>query len=121
MMLIRGAKTIYIEVYMGIMELRCRHEKYIGKAFQCPPIKLTKNETNILNHGTFNDTINNYSNIDDQLIEFQKYDIFENKIVSELVYQSLTGTNVPMTGIVYHFFKDKCNIGENIEQTQPHL
>jgi len=106
-------KPMFINIHNGIMEIVCRHFDCIGKTFPCPPIRLTKNEMNIMNCGTVNVTINNYSNPDDQLIEFQKYDIFENETVNELVYKSLTGTHTSMADIVYYYFKEKYNVGED--------
>lgn len=107
-------KPNFVEVYNGSMEIRCIHRDCMGKTFPCPPIRLTKNEMNIMNYGTVNVTINNnYSNSDEQLIEFQKYDIFENETVNELVYKSLTGVHTSMADIVYYYFKDKYTVGED--------
>lgn len=107
-------KTMFVEVHNGIMEIRCTHLDCIGKTFPCPPIRLTKNEMNIMNYGTVNVTINNnYSNNDEQLIEFQKYEIFENETVNELVYKSLTGAHMPMANIIYYYYNEKYNVGED--------
>ena len=106
-------KTMFIEVRDGTMEMRCTHLDCIGKIYPCPSIRLTRNEMNIMNHGTINVTINNYSNQDDQLVEFQKYDIFENDTVNELVYNSLIGADSSFGEIIYYYFKDKYNFGED--------
>jgi P4 family phage/plasmid primase-like protien len=113
----RGSNSMYVEVRDGVMELRCRHEKCTGKVSPCPPIRLTRNEMNIMNHGTINVTINNYTSPDEQLIEFQKYDIFENEIVNELVYKSLNGNGTQIhtsfADIIYYYYKDLHNVGED--------
>lgn len=107
-------KTMFVEVHNGVMELRCRHEDCTGKAFPCPPIKLTKNEMNLLNYGTINVTINNnYGSADEQLIEFQKYDIFENETVNELVYNSLNGAHTSMADLIYYYYKNEHTVGED--------
>lgn len=106
-------KPMFVNVHNGLMEIQCRHLDCLGKTCPFPAIKLTKNEMNIMHYGTMNVTINNYSGSDEQLVEFQKYDIFENETVNELVYNSLTGTHSEMADIIYYYFKDKYNIGEN--------
>jgi P4 family phage/plasmid primase-like protien len=102
--------SMYIEKMEGKLIIKCKHIDCFGKTYPCEHVHLTKNEMNIMNNGTI--IINNY-NIDDQLIEFQKYEIFENEEINTLIFKSLTGTNSPMADVIYYYYKNDYNIGEN--------
>jgi P4 family phage/plasmid primase-like protien len=108
-------KPMFVEITNDIMEIRCRHDDCIGKTCPYPSIRLTKNEINYC--GVVNLTINNYnSTTDELLIEFQKYDIFENNDVNELVYKSLKENNdATFADIIYYYYKDKYTCGEDDE------
>lgn len=105
--------TMLVEVNeYEIMEIRCYHVDCMGKSFPNPSIKLTRNEMNIMGYGTANITMG-CPGTDNQHIEVQRYDIFENDTVNELVNKSLTGCHSEIANIVYYYFKDKYNVGEN--------
>jgi P4 family phage/plasmid primase-like protien len=102
---------MYIEMIPHNVVIKCRHNDCFGKTYPCEHVQLTKNEMNIMmNNGTI--IINNNYNAE-ELIEFQKYEIFEDDEVNALVFESLSGTDASMADIIYYYFKDKYNFGED--------
>jgi P4 family phage/plasmid primase-like protien len=108
----QGEHTMYVEMIKDLMAIRCTHRECFGKVYPCEHIQLTQNETNIIFNGKFNVTINNYGDSDD-LIEIQKFEIFNDSTIDELVYNSLTGEDAAMADILYFFFKNDYNFGED--------
>jgi P4 family phage/plasmid primase-like protien len=101
--------SMYIEVALGHMALRCKHPECYGK-IHCGYIPLTKQEMSFI----FNGDINiNITQKDDELVEFQKIEIYEDKILNELIYNGLNGEAYPQAKIIFYYNKDNFNYGED--------
>ena len=72
-------------------------------------LQLTKNEMNI----AFNINVTNNNNPDTELIEFQQLDIYDNPILNELVYNSLTEGITKLAEIIYYYYPTIYNISED--------
>lgn len=107
-------KPMFVDIHNGIMEIKCRHMECLGKTCPYPSIKLTKNEMNVIHHGTMNVTINNYNGGESNaLMEFPRFDIFDDVIINNLIFNSLNGSHATMADIIYYYFKDKYTYGED--------
>jgi P4 family phage/plasmid primase-like protien len=105
--------SMYIEVTSGYMTAKCKHPECYGK-IHCGHKLLTKQETNfIFNGNVFNININNSK--DDDLVEFQKINLFEDEDLNELVYNGLNGKSSQLAEIIYFYYYKKYNYGENNE------
>lgn len=105
---------LYVEIHNEIMEIRCMHRNCIGKTCPYPSIRLTKNEMNLINHGTVNVTINNYNSIEsNELMEFPRFDIFEDDHINNLIFNSLNGSHATMADIIYYYYRNIYVYGEN--------
>jgi P4 family phage/plasmid primase-like protien len=114
--LIKGEKhkdmenSMYLDLTDRCMSIKCKHAECFGKIHPCQHILLNKNEMNI----AFNGDIHiNMGKDEDELVEFQKIDLYEDEKLNELVYNSLNGESYPMAKIVYHYFPLKFNYGED--------
>ncbi len=107
--------SMYIDIYDNKMDIKCRHETCLSKTFPFPAIKLSKQESKIVNYNTLNLTVNNYNNYNDNedLIEFDKFDIYDDEQINELVYNSLNGTDGSFADILYYLYKNDYNYGED--------
>ena len=103
-------KSMYVEVLDKFMTIKCRHPECFGKTYPCNHILMNKNEMNIAFNG---DITININNTDDELIEFQKIDIFEDENLNEMVYNSLNGEHAQLAEIIYYYYKDNYNYGED--------
>jgi P4 family phage/plasmid primase-like protien len=104
-------KSMYIDVLDKFMTIRCRHEECFGKTYPCQHILMNKNETNIAFNGIITININNGQ--DDELVEFQKINLFEDEELNELVFNSLNGEAYTFAEIIYYFYKKIFNYGED--------
>jgi P4 family phage/plasmid primase-like protien len=106
-------RSMYIDIYNNQMDIKCRHLDCVSKSYPCPSVQLNRSETNLVNYG--NVTINNYNDNREpnDLIDLQKFAIFENSKIDELVYNSLTNEDATMSDILYYFFSNKYNYGED--------
>jgi hypothetical protein len=102
--------SMYVEILDKYMTIKCRHPECFGHTYPCNHILMNKNETNIAFHGDVNITINQNS---DDLVEFQKIDIYEDNELNELVFNSLNGGATQFAEIIYYFYKDVFNYGED--------
>jgi hypothetical protein len=66
---------MYVEMISNCLAIKCRHPECFGQIYPCEHIQLTKQETNLIFNGDINININSK---DDELVEFQKIDLFEN-------------------------------------------
>ena len=106
-------KSLYVDIYNNCMDIKCRHLECVSKIYPCPSIKLNKRERDMVNYGTINVNItNNYADNED-LIEFEKFEIYEDEKVNELVYNSLNSTDSSFAEILYYFYKEDYNYGED--------
>jgi len=103
--------SMYLEITDKLATVKCRHPECFGKIL-CNHVQLTKQEVNIVFNG--NVTININNNNDDDLVEFQQINIYEDKELNKLVYDSLTvGEACNFAEIIYRKYKDVYNYGEN--------
>jgi P4 family phage/plasmid primase-like protien len=104
--------SMYIEITSGYMTAKCKHPECYGKTY-CGHKQLSKQETNYI----FNNVVNiiNVGGKDDELVEFQKVDLFEDVELNELVYNGLNGKSSELAEILFYYYKDKYNYGENNE------
>jgi P4 family phage/plasmid primase-like protien len=115
--LIKGANhmdlpdSMYVEMVDKFMTIKCRHADCFGKVYPCQHVQLSKNEMNVAFHGDVNITINN--GMDNELVEFQKIEIFEDPEVNELVFNSLNGKPYQLAEIIYYFYENDFNYGED--------
>ncbi len=105
--------SLYIDIHNNTMDIKCRHEECYAKTYPFPSIKLNRQENNIVNYNVLNLTVNNNYNDNEDLIEFDKFDIFEDDKMNELMYNSLNGADGSFAIILYHLFSDKYNFGED--------
>jgi P4 family phage/plasmid primase-like protien len=102
--------SMYVEILDKFMTIKCGHPECLGKIYPCQHILMTKNDMNII---YYNVTINNNNNKDDDLVEFQQIDIYEDQKLNGLVYNSLNGEPSQLAEIIYYFYSDKYNYGED--------
>ena len=105
--------SCYIDINENKIDIKCRHMGCFAKTFPCPSIKLNKKESQIVNYNTLNLTVNNNYADNEDLIEFEKFDIYEDEQINELVYNSLNGTDGSFVDILYYLYKDSYNYGED--------
>jgi P4 family phage/plasmid primase-like protien len=103
--------SMYIEMINGCIGVKCKHTECFGKVYPMQHIQLTKQEMNFAFNGDVNITINN--GIDNELVEFQKIDIYEDKKLNELVFNSLNGEPSQMADLIYYFYSDSFIYGED--------
>ena len=102
--------SMYIDMVDKFMTIRCRHTECFGKTYPCQHILMTKNEMNIAFHG---DVTININNNDDELVEFQQFEIYDDPKINELVYNSLNGKPSQFAEIIYHFYENEFMYGED--------
>ncbi|ATZ80273.1 D5 family helicase-primase [Bodo saltans virus] len=109
-----GKPTNYIEVTKDSVSLKCSHLECFGK-LHCNHMCMTKQETNMVFNGNVYNIVNihNACNTDDELIEFQKIDLFDDEKLNELVYRSLNGKPVPFAEIIFYLYPDKYMFAED--------
>ncbi len=106
-------KSLYVDIHDGCIDIKCRHFDCISKIHPCPSFKLNKKERNIVNYNTLNLTVNNNYNDNEDLIEFDKFDIYDDEQVNELVYNSLNGTDGSFADMLFYLYKSDYNYGED--------
>jgi P4 family phage/plasmid primase-like protien len=107
-------KSMYIEMIKDLVTIKCKHAECFGKVYPCQHIQLTKQEMNVVNIAFNGNVIININNEqDDDLIEFQYYDIFEDEKLNKLIYNSLTGTHGYFAEIVYYLYENDFIYGED--------
>jgi P4 family phage/plasmid primase-like protien len=112
-----GSKsTNFVEATHNFISIKCNHRECHGKMY-CEHFCMTPKETQMIFQ---NNNINNVLNVningnkdDDDLIEFQKIDLFEDSKLNELVFRSLNGKPVPFAEIIYYLYPDKYMFTEN--------
>jgi P4 family phage/plasmid primase-like protien len=104
-------QTMYVEVIDKFMTIKCRHPECFGKTYPCNHILMTKNEMNIAFNGDITININN--NQDDELVEFQQIDIYEDPKVNELVFNGLNGKPYQFAELIYYYYENMFNYGED--------
>jgi hypothetical protein len=101
--------SMYVEIFDTYLTIKCRHTECFGKIYPCNHISMNKNETNIV----FNGDININQGKDPELIEFQQINIYENKELNELVFNGLNGKPAQLAKIIYYFYNDIYNLGDD--------
>jgi hypothetical protein len=110
-----GRPSMYIEKIYDKMIMKCKHADCFGKTYPCKHVHLTKYEMNVMNNGTI--IINNYNAEEsNNLMEMPKFEIFEDTVLNDLVYRSLSGVNGHMADIIYYLYKDVYNVGEDAKE-----
>ena len=104
--------SMYIDIIDKFMTIKCRHSECFGKTYPCQHILMNKNEVNIAFNGDVTININN-NNGDDELVEFQQINIYEDEKLNELIYNSLNGETSQLAKIIYYFYKNEYNFGED--------
>jgi P4 family phage/plasmid primase-like protien len=104
-------QSMYVEVIDKFMTIKCQHPECFGKTYPCNHILMNKNEMNIAFHGDVNITINQGK--DDELVEFQKIDIYEDDQLNELVFNGLSSESSQLADLMYYFYGDCFNYGED--------
>ena len=103
--------SMYVETLHNYMTIKCKHPECFGKIYPCNHVLLSKNEMNVVFNGDINITINN----DDELVEFQKLDIYENEQVNNLVFNGLNGKSSSFAKIIHYYYENNYNFGEDDE------
>lgn len=103
----------YIDISSGKMDIKCKHSDCYSKKYPTPSIKLTKNELNIMDCSIVRENVTNKLGDNDDIIEFDKFDIFETEELNDIMYKSLSGNDSSLSDIIYHFFKNSYNYGED--------
>lgn len=107
--LIKGSKhddmpqSMYLEMFKDYITVRCQHPECFGKMHPCKHIQLTKNEMNMTYIGQQYILANER---DDEIIDFEKTDVFEDDILNNLVFNSLYGESSLLAEIVYYYYKN---------------
>ncbi|ATZ80785.1 D5 family helicase-primase [Bodo saltans virus] len=101
----------YIEITKNCISLKCNHLECFGKLY-CNHMNMTKQETNLVFNGNvYNININNNSN--DELIEFQKINLFDDEKLNELVYEGLNGKEIELAAVFYYNNENNYIYGED--------
>ncbi|ATZ80427.1 D5 family helicase-primase [Bodo saltans virus] len=103
--------SMYIERFGDHMCVKCKHLDCWGKVYPNEHIHLTKQEMNVLNYNVTN--ITNYFDKDDDLVDFNAIDIYENETINNLIYNGLNGKAYTSAEIIYYYYRDIFNYGEN--------
>jgi P4 family phage/plasmid primase-like protien len=104
--------SMHLNIVDKFMTIICRHPECFGKCYPCNHVTtLTKNEMVIANNENVNIYINQKE--DDDLVEFQQIDIYEDKNLNKLVYDSLNGESYPFAKIVYYFYENMFRYSED--------
>jgi P4 family phage/plasmid primase-like protien len=103
------SNSMYIEIAADKMTLRCKHPECFGRSY-CGHLQLTKQEMNIAFNG---DITINMGNKEDELVEFQKINLFEDDELNELVYNGLNGKSTEFAEIIFYYYKNMYNYGED--------
>ena len=106
-------KSLYVDIYNNCMDIKCRHLECVSKIYPCPSIKLNKRERDLVNYGTINVTINNNYADNEDIIEFDKFEIYDDEKVNELVYNSLNSTDLSFAEMLHYFYEKEYNFGED--------
>ncbi len=107
-------KSLYIDIHNGCMDIKCRHRECFSKLYPYSTIKLNKKERDMVNYGTINVNITNNNYVDNEdLIEFEKFDIFDDSKINELVYNSLNSTDLSFAEMLHYFYEQEYNFGED--------
>lgn len=104
--------SCYVDIVENRVDIKCMHMDCFAKSFPCPSFRLNKQESQIINYNTLNVTVNNYTDNDD-LIEFDKFNIFDDEKVNELMYNSLNGADDSFADILFYLYKNNYNYGED--------
>jgi P4 family phage/plasmid primase-like protien len=105
--------SMYVDIIDKFMTIKCRYEECFGKTYPCQHILMNKNEMNVAFNGSVTININNSQ--DDELVEFQKINLFEDEELNELVYNSLQGEPSKLAEIIYYYYEDTFIYGEDEE------
>jgi P4 family phage/plasmid primase-like protien len=103
--------SMYVDIIDKFMTIKCRYEECFGKTYPCQHILMNKNEMNIAFNGAVTININN--NQDDELVEFQKINLFEDEELNVLVYKGMNGKSTPYAEILYYLNKSNYVYAEN--------
>jgi P4 family phage/plasmid primase-like protien len=103
------ANSMYLRILDKYMTVKCRHPECYGKSY-CNHT-LTRNEMNVI--GTVNININ--EQFDEDLVDFQKINLFDDEELNELVFNGLNGKPYPQAKIIYYYYKKDFNFGEDDE------
>ncbi len=104
--------SMYVEMIDNYVCIKCKHNECFGKIYPCEHIQLTKNEMNMINiQGNINITINNKDI--EEIAEFNQIDLYDDKDINTLVFNSLNGEASSLAEIIYHCHKDTHMYGED--------
>lgn len=103
--------SMYIEIVSDKIAMKCKHPECYGQTY-CGRMQLTKQEMNIVFNGDINININTKD--DNELVEFQKINLFDEEL-NELVYNGLNGKSSQFAEIIFYYYKNKYNYGEDNE------
>ena len=101
--------SMYVEMLDRFITIKCRHNECFGKTYPCQHVLMNKNEMNLAFNGDVTINIGN----NDELVEFQKIDIYEDEQLNEIVFNSLNGKSYSLAKIIYYFYKDTYNYAED--------
>jgi hypothetical protein len=102
-----GTPTMYVEKTHDRIIIKCKHPTCFGKTYPCEHILLSKTEMNIMNNGIMNLTINNYGlGESNEIMKFPRFNMFEDEVINELIFNSLNGGHATLADIIYYYFKD---------------
>ena len=103
---------MYIEMLKDFVSIRCKHPECFGKIYPCEHIQLSKKEMNIIFNGDIQINIGG-NNAEEELVEFQKLNLFEDDELNQLVYNGLNGKSSPYAEIMYYFYKNEYMCAED--------
>lgn len=105
--------TVYMEMFQGTMVAKCHI--CVGKIFPCKHIQLNEKDAAIINNtlNIENLQVNIYNNGADEIIDIEQEDIFEDKILNKLIFESLDGAPYRLAAVLYHINKHIYNYGED--------
>jgi P4 family phage/plasmid primase-like protien len=107
--------SMYIEMIQNLLSIKCKHPCCHSKIYPCEHIIVSQKEMNVfVNSGNITINVNNGTN-EEELIEFKKIKIFDNDELNELVFNSLNGDSSQLAEIIYYYYSEDFNYGENNE------
>lgn len=104
-------KSMYVQLVGESLTIKCRHPDCFGKSYPCNHIIFNKNEINIITN--YNITINKKD--DEELIEFNKINLYNDNEINELVFNSLIDlkNQMRLAKLMFYFCKDTHVYAEN--------
>ncbi|ATZ81126.1 D5 family helicase-primase [Bodo saltans virus] len=107
-----GNPTNYVEITKDCISLKCTHSECFGRT-HCNYVNMTKQEMNLVFSGNILNINVKSDNIDNDIGDIDKLNIYDDINLNELVYAGLCDTATQYANILHYLNKDKYVYAEN--------